>query len=81
MEFEVIEQTYPEDFRKDLTKELSEHLNKRDSVVFIGMRRVGISNYLRFFLYHKKLKARFTGKPADFGRQLGGLAHFAKRVN
>jgi len=63
MEFEVIEQTYPEDFRKDLTKELSEHLNKRDSVVFIGMRRVGISNYLRFFLYHKKLKARFTGKP------------------
>lgn len=60
MEFEVIEQTYPEDFRSDLTRELSEHLKKRNSVVFIGMRRVGISNFLRFFLYHKKLKHHFT---------------------
>lgn len=62
MEFEVIEQTYPEDFRPDITNELAEQLNKRHSVVFIGMRRVGISNFLRFFLYHKKLKHQFTHK-------------------
>lgn len=63
MEFEVIEQTYPENFRVDLTKELTQHLNKRNSVVFIGMRRVGISNYLRFFLYHKKINAKFSNNP------------------
>lgn len=62
MEFEIIEQTYPEQFRHNLTKELTQHLEKRDSVVFIGMRRVGISNFLRFFLYHKKVRSRFTGK-------------------
>lgn len=59
MEFEVIEQTYPEEFRSGITKELGEQLNKRHSVVFIGMRRVGISNFLRFFLYHKKLRHAF----------------------
>ncbi len=62
MEFEVIEQTYPEDFRADITRELGEHLSKRHSVVFIGMRRVGISNFLRFFLYHKKLRHQFSHK-------------------
>lgn len=62
MEFEVIEQTYPEDFRADITHELGEQLNKRHSVVFIGMRRVGISNFLRFFLYHKRLKHQFLHK-------------------
>ena len=62
MEFEVIEQTYPEDFRSDITQELGEQLNKRHSVVFIGMRRVGISNFLRFFLYHKRLRHRFAHK-------------------
>lgn len=63
MEFEVIEQTYPEGFRLDITRELSEHLGKRDSVVFIGMRRVGISNFLRFFLYHKKIRDKFAYHP------------------
>lgn len=58
MEFEVIEQTYPENFRWDLAQELAEHINKRRSVVFAGMRRVGISNFLRFFLYHKKLLSK-----------------------
>lgn len=62
MEFEVIEQTYPEDFRADTTRELGEQLNKRHSVVFIGMRRVGISNFLRFFLYHKKIRHDFAHK-------------------
>lgn len=58
MEFEVIEQTYPENFRADITRELAGHVSKRNSVVFIGMRRVGISNFLRFFLYHKKLRGK-----------------------
>ncbi len=61
MEFEVIEQTYPESFRQDLTDELISKINKRQSVVFAGMRRVGISNFLRFFLYHKKLTSKILG--------------------
>lgn len=61
MEFEVIEQTYPEDFRLSLTRQLGQHLNKRESVAFVGMRRVGISNFLRFFLYHKKIKSQLPG--------------------
>ena len=61
MEFEVIEQTYPEDFREDITKELGEQLSKRHSVVFIGMRRVGISNFLRFFLHHRNIQ-HYSGK-------------------
>lgn len=62
MEFEVIEQTYPENFRSNLAQELNEHINKRRSVVFAGMRRVGISNFLRFFLYHKKLGNKHSNK-------------------
>lgn len=60
MEFEIIEQTYPENFRSDLAQELSEHISKRRSVVFAGMRRVGISNFLRFFLHHKKLRTKLS---------------------
>jgi hypothetical protein len=60
MEFEVIEQTYPDSFRSDITKELADHINKRRSVVFIGMLRVGISNFLRFFLYHKQLRKKIA---------------------
>lgn len=62
MEFEVIEQTYPEEFRLDIARELGDHLNKRNSVVFIGMRRVGISNFLRFFLYHKNIRHHYSHK-------------------
>lgn len=58
MEFEVIEESYPENFRSDITKQLSDYISKRNSVVFAGMRRVGISNFLRFFLYHKKLRQK-----------------------
>lgn len=61
MEFEVIEQTYPENFRSDITRDLGDHINKRHSIVFIGMRRVGISNFLRFFLYHKQLRQKTSG--------------------
>lgn len=60
MEFKVIEQTYPETFRSAVTKVLTEHINKRNSVVFVGMRRVGISNFLRFFLYHRRLRTKLS---------------------
>ncbi|MBI2613933.1 MAG: helix-turn-helix domain-containing protein [Candidatus Levybacteria bacterium] len=53
MENGVIEAVYPISFRKNDAVELGQHLKNRNSVVLIGMKRVGISNFLRFFLNHK----------------------------
>lgn len=53
MENGIIESTYPITFRKKDATALGQLLKDRNSVVLIGMKRVGISNFLRFFLYHK----------------------------
>lgn len=50
----VIESSYPSTFRAKETTELASHLEKHHSVVLIGMKRVGISNFLRFFLSQKE---------------------------
>lgn len=47
------EMLYPLDFRENDAKQFGTHLRHRHSVELIGMRRVGISNFLRFFLYHQ----------------------------
>lgn len=46
------EEKYPITFRKDDARLLGQCLRARDSVELVGMKRVGISNFLRFFLYH-----------------------------
>lgn len=51
----VIESHYKIDFRSTIASELGQHLKNRHSVVLIGMKRVGISNFLRFFLYHDRI--------------------------
>lgn len=53
MENGIIEATYPIAFRKKDAVTLGQLLKDRNSVVLIGMKRVGISNFLRFFLHHK----------------------------
>ncbi len=55
MENAVIESQYPLTFRKEDATKLGEHLMSRNSVVLIGMKRVGISSFLRFFLNHKEI--------------------------
>lgn len=55
MEENVIEATYPITFRQDTAKELGEHLKNHHSVALIGMKRVGINNFLKFFFYHKNI--------------------------
>ena len=52
---QVIETFYPLDFRKEDSERLGALLSNRRSVVLVGMKRVGISNFLRFFLYHKDI--------------------------
>lgn len=51
----VIEAGYPISFREEQAKQLGVHIRNHDSVVIIGMKRVGISNFLRFFLNHEKV--------------------------
>lgn len=49
------EEFYPITFREEDAKVLGTYLARRDSVDLIGMKRVGISNFLRFFIYHKEI--------------------------
>lgn len=51
----IIESTYPLSFRKKDAQTLGRHLKLRNSVELVGVKRVGISNFLRFFLYHKDI--------------------------
>src|SRR5579859_616586 len=52
---QVIEAHYPLSFRKADAQTLGQHLRQHNSVSLIGMKRVGISNFLRFFLNHPKV--------------------------
>src|SRR3989338_10894685 len=55
----IIEALYPISFRKSDAQKLGQHLKDRNSVVLIGIKRVGISNFLRFFLNHKEIAKKY----------------------
>lgn len=55
MNSSVLEAGYPLSFRENDAQALGTQLKNRHSVVLIGMKRVGISNFLRFFLSHKEI--------------------------
>ena len=55
MENPIIETTYPLSFRREDAVKLGHHVKDRHSMMLIGMRRVGIGNFLRFFLNHKDI--------------------------
>ena len=48
---QIAESVYPVTFRKQDASALGSHLLLRHSVEIVGIKRVGISNFLRFFLY------------------------------
>lgn len=52
MKTHILEELYPVDFRAEDAKKLGSLLKNRRSVVLVGLKRVGISNFLRFFLNH-----------------------------
>lgn len=58
----VIESAYPLDFRKNEAASLGKRLRHHDSVNIVGMKRVGISNFLRFFLSHKDVVPSYISK-------------------
>jgi hypothetical protein len=57
-----VESNYPFSFRKDDATNLGMHLLLRHSVELVGVKRVGISNFLRFFLYHPKIVETYISK-------------------
>lgn len=61
MENGVIEIGYPISFRKQDAQNLGLNLKNRNSVVLVGMKRVGISNFLRFFLHKKEIVSTYIG--------------------
>ncbi len=67
MAHRIIEENYPLTFRQDEAKELGKHLKNRHSVVLIGMKKVGISNFLRFFLNNKDIPGTYI---KDYRRHL-----------
>lgn len=59
MDASIVERSYPLTFRLEDAKMLGQHLKRRDCVDLVGMKRVGISNFLRYFLYHTDVKNSF----------------------
>lgn len=59
MKDSAIETKYPLSFRKNEAKELGEHLKLRHSVELVGTKRVGISDFLRFFLYRRGIVQKY----------------------
>jgi hypothetical protein len=51
-------QGYPLSFRVSDCATLLKHLARRDSVELIGMKRVGINNFLNFFLFHDEFQKK-----------------------
>ena len=59
MERHIEEVSYPLGFRQKDSEVLGLHIKNRHSVVLVGMKRVGISNFLRFFLYRDGVKKKY----------------------
>jgi len=57
-----MEATYPITFQKDEAKKLGDYLRQRQCVNIVGMKRVGISNFLRFFLRHEDIIPTYISK-------------------
>lgn len=65
MESSIPEASYPITFRKEDSRCLSDHITNRHNVVLIGMKRVGINSFLRFFLYHPQVHSTYLKKGDD----------------
>lgn len=61
MENAIIEAHYPITFRKSDAKTLGQHIRNNHSVALVGMKRVGISNFLRYFIYHPDISNIYIG--------------------
>ena len=58
----IIEVKYPIKFREEDAKILGEHVRLRHNVNLIGAKRVGIGDFLNFFLYHKDIARKYIDR-------------------
>jgi hypothetical protein len=58
----VLEASYPISFQQKDAEKLGEYLRQRQCVNVVGMKRVGISNFLRFFLRHEDIIPTYISK-------------------
>ena len=59
MDTQVSEALYPITYRKNTASDLGQHLLHQHSVELVGMKRVGINNFLRFFLFHAGIQKAY----------------------
>lgn len=57
----IVETHYPINFRENEARELGKRLKHRQSVNMVGIKRIGISNFLRFFMYNKDIIETYIG--------------------
>ncbi|MGH7202927.1 MAG: helix-turn-helix domain-containing protein [Candidatus Levyibacteriota bacterium] len=62
MKAAVLEASYPITFQQKEAEKLGEYLRQRQCVNIVGMKRVGISNFLRFFLRHEDIIPTYISK-------------------
>lgn len=62
----VIEAIYPLDFREHEASQLRNHIQQSHPVELVGMKRVGINNFLRFFLSHDKIQGKYIPKNGHY---------------
>jgi hypothetical protein len=58
----VLEAGYPITFQEKEAQKLGEYLHQRQCINLVGMKRVGISNFLRFFLNHEDIIPTYISK-------------------
>jgi len=58
----IIEVRYPLKFRQEDARVLGEHIRLRHNVDLVGVKRVGIGDFLNFFLYHKDIVKKYIEK-------------------
>jgi hypothetical protein len=63
---QIIEKDYPITFREEDAKALGNYIAHHQSVDLIGMKRVGISNFLRFFLFHNQIVTSYISPEERF---------------
>ncbi len=59
------ETLYPATYRAADAKKLGEYIASRHTIEIVGMKRVGISNFLRYFLYHPSLIKKHLADPTN----------------
>jgi len=60
----IPEASYPLDYRKEDALALATFIKNHESICLVAIKKVGISNFLRFFFYHPEVKEKYFGKEA-----------------